>query len=50
MRSEIEGLNDKWREFEMAELPSQGEPQLQQQFLAAFLNMAAMKIDEKSVE
>lgn len=50
VRNEIEGLNQKWLEFEMAELPAEGEPQLEQQFLAALLTLAAMKIDEESVE
>ena len=50
VQSEIEGLNEKWKKFEMAELPAEGEPQLTQQFLASLLNLAAMKIDDKSVE
>ena len=50
MRNEIEGLNQKWLDFEMAELPAKGEPQLEQQFLAALLHLAAMKVDDKSVE
>jgi multidrug efflux pump subunit AcrB len=50
VRDEIQGLNDKWLEFEMAELPAEGEPPLEQQFLAALLNLAAMKVDDKSAE
>jgi len=50
IRGEIEGLNEKWNNFEMADVPGEGEPRLEQQFLAALLNLAAMKVDEQSVE
>ena len=50
VRNEIQGLNDKWLEFEMAELPAEGELPLEQQFIASLMYLAAMKIDEKSVE
>ena len=50
VKNEIEGLNEKWLELEMAELPTAKEPPLQQQFLAALLHLAAMKVDETSVE
>ncbi len=50
VRSEIQGLNDKWADFEMAELPSGDDEPLEKQFLAALLHLAAMKIDDASVE
>ena len=50
IRGEIEGLNEKWDNFEMADVPGEGEPRLEQQFLAALLNLAAMKVDDQSVE
>ena len=48
--NEIQGLNDKWTEFEMAEMPAEGELPLGQQLVASLMYVAAMKIDEKSVE
>jgi hypothetical protein len=47
---EIEGLNDKWEKFEMAELPAEGELKMEQQFLAALLHLAAMKVDDQAIE
>ena len=34
----------------LTELPAEGEKPLEQQFLAALLHLAAMKVDEESVE
>ncbi len=50
IREQVEGINDKWHKFEMAEDPKEGEPSLEMQFVASLFYLAAMKIDEKSVE
>lgn len=48
--SQLEGISDKYMKFEMAELPKEGEPSLNMQFVASLMYLAAMKIDEGSVE
>ncbi len=50
IRGQIEGMNDKWLKFDLAELPKEGEPTLEMQFVASLFYLAAMKIDEKSIE
>ncbi len=50
IQDQIEGMGDKWLEFDMAEEPKEGDPTLEVQFMASLLHLAAMKIDEKSVE
>lgn len=50
IRGQIEGMNDKWLKFDLAELPKEGEPSLEMQFVASLFYLAAMKIDEKSVQ
>jgi hypothetical protein len=44
---QIEGMDELWREFEMAELPGPDDPRLEQQFVAALLLVASMKLDKK---
>lgn len=39
-----------WLEFDVADLPAEGETPLEQQFMASVLHLAALKIDRKSVE
>jgi hypothetical protein len=46
----LEGINDKWLKFEMAELPAEGEPSFDRQFIASLMYLAALKIDEGSVD
>ena len=48
--SQLEGISNKYYEFEMAELPKEGEPSLNMQFVASLMYLAALKIDEGSVE
>ena len=50
VKNEIEGLNDKWNAFEMAEVPTEEGPTLHVQFLGALLRVGAMKIDDQAVE
>lgn len=50
IQAEIDSMNQKWIQFEMAEVPKEGDPSLEQQFMASLLYLAALKIDEKSVE
>ena len=48
--AELEGISDKYMNFEMAEPPKEGEPSINMQFVASLMYLAAMKIDEGSVE
>jgi multidrug efflux pump subunit AcrB len=50
IKQQIDGMGDKWLEFETAEEPQGDEPSLEMQFVATLFYLAAMKIDEKSVE
>ncbi|MHB8900227.1 MAG: hypothetical protein ACYC6Y_15870, partial [Thermoguttaceae bacterium] len=50
VRGEIEGINDKWMKMDMAELSATGETSLDRQFIASLMYLAALKIDEDSVE
>lgn len=48
--SQLEGISKKYQEFELAEVPKEGEPSLNMQFVASLMYLAALKIDEGSVE
>ena len=48
--SQLEGISNKYYEFELADLPKEGEPTLNMQFVASLMYLAALKIDEGSVE
>lgn len=48
--SQIDGISKKYMDFEMAELPKEGEPSVNMQFVASLMYLAALKIDEGSVE
>ncbi|MDI9446939.1 MAG: hypothetical protein GXY25_01515 [Pirellulaceae bacterium] len=50
VRNQIEEMNRMWLEFDVADLPAEGETPLEQQFMASVLHLAALKIDRKSVE
>ncbi len=50
VRTQIEGINDKYFAFDMVEHPKEGEPSLNMQFIASLMYLAALKIDEESVE
>ena len=47
---QLEGISNKYYEFEMADVPKEGEPSLNMQFVASLMYLAALKIDEGSVE
>lgn len=50
VQAQLEGINDKWLAFEMAEPPKEGEPSLDRQFIASLMYLAALKIDKGSVD
>ncbi len=50
IQDQIQQMNDQWREFEMAEMPKQDEPNLEMQFVASLFYLAAMKIDKRLAE
>ena len=49
VRQEVEGVTETWNDFEMAELPAEGEPPLEQQFLAALLQLAAYRLEGQTI-
>lgn len=50
VESQLEGISKKYYEFELADLPKEGDPSLNMQFVASLMYLAALKIDEGSVE
>ena len=49
IREQVEGINETWNEFEMADSPAEGEPPLEQQFLAALLQLAAYRLEGQTI-
>ena len=49
IRQEVEGVAESWDDFEMADLPAEGEPPLEQQFLAALLQLAAYRLEGQTI-
>jgi len=49
IRQEVEGITNTWNDFEMAEDPALGEPPLEQQFLAALLQLAAYRLEGQTI-
>jgi len=43
---EIEELSLAWEEFEMAELPDEGQPPLEQQLIASLLRLGALRLEK----
>ena len=48
--TQVQGIQDKYFAFEKAEQPKEGDPSLNMQFVASLMYLAALKIDEGSVE
>lgn len=48
LERELKEMSETWERLEMAELPAQGDPALEQQFMASLLQVAALRLDEKS--
>lgn len=49
LESELQEMSQTWDQLEMAELPGQGDPVLEQQLTASLFVLAAMRLDENSL-
>jgi multidrug efflux pump subunit AcrB len=49
IRREVEGINDTWKNFEMADLPAQGETPLEQEFLAELLLLGHYRLKGQTI-
>jgi len=49
VRRELQEMQSTWDDFDMADLPGEGEPPLEQQFVASLLQLAADKLDSEPV-
>ncbi|MFH1266834.1 MAG: hypothetical protein ABIK89_13985 [Planctomycetota bacterium] len=49
VRQELQDLQGTWDDFDMADVPTEGAPPLEQQFMASLLQLAADKLDKGPV-
>jgi hypothetical protein len=49
IRQEVEGVADSWDDFEMADLPAEGETPLEQEFLAELMQLGAYRLKGQTI-